>query len=403
VITGNQGLVKQLNKWLVLNTIRQKKGVSRAEVARVTGLNSATVSNLSGELLAEGLIQEFGHGQSRGGRRPISLQVNPAGLFAVGVEIQPWAVTALIVDLVTRVVTRRVRPLGPDLSVERTVGAIVECVKEVLQDAQIPTDRQAGIGVATPGLVDHHSGIVRQSTPLGWEGVPLKAMLQQRLGLPVLVERDCFAGAAGEVWHGSGQQHRDLVFLLVDMGVGASVVVNRQGLRGAHCGAAQVGHMTVDINGPRCNCGNYGCLEAVASGMALSRRMSAASRLAREPGAPGPERPLDLPSILQASIDGDRQALGLLEEAGHYLGLAVANIINMYDPEVVVIGGAMPLTSPKLFSVMCSTAKARALPLLAGQVRMTLPHFGREACAVGAATLVLERFFEPVQVLAVNK
>lgn len=400
LITGNQGLVKQLNKWLVLNTVRQAEAISRAEVARRTGLNAATVWHLTAELLDEGLIQEVGHGDSRGGRRPVLLRVNPDGLYAVGVEVSAAAVRVLVLDLAARVVGRREWPLLPGAQPEGTAAAIAEGIKEVLKAAEVDGARTVGVGVALPGVMDHRRGLLLHWANLpGWQDVPIQQLLADRLGMPVAVERDAIAAAVGEMWHGAGRGCQDLVFLLVDMGVGAGVVAGGQVQRGAHGGAGEVGHLTVDIGGPRCACGNYGCLEAMASGWALRRRMAAALRLDPGGGEAGEQEP-ELAAILAAAEAGDPVALPLVEEAGRYLGLGLANVINAYDPELVVLGGTIPLASPRIREVMLATARARALPILTGKVRVVLPHFGPDACAAGAATLALERFFAPVRVVS---
>lgn len=357
MITGNQGLVKQLNKWLVLNTIRQSHRISRADVARETGLNSATVSNLTTELLSHGLIQEWGSAVSRLGRRPVMLGVNPSGLFAVGVELQARGIRLVVTNLVADIIVRAEAPLREGAEPGAVAAAIADSVTQALTHINIPPAKLAGVGIAVTGLVDPQTGVVLQSANLHWHQVPLKALIQKHLALPVLVERDALAGAMSELWYGAGRSHHDLVFFLIDTGIGAGIVIDRQIRRGAHGGAGEVGHMAIDSHGPRCNCGNDGCLEACASG----------------------------------------------PDASRYLGLALANIINLYDPDVVILGGAIPLADPALCETMIAAATSRALPILACDVSITLPHFGPDACAVGAATLVLERSFEPVQVVAAGK
>jgi hypothetical protein len=243
MITGNQGLVKQLNKWLVVNTIRQSHRISRADVARETGLNSATVSNLTTELLNDGLVQEWGSATSRLGRRPIMLGVNPSGLFAVGVDLQSRRIRLVVTNLVADIIVQSEAPVPDGAEPVAVAAVIAERTKELLSQTNIPPAKLAGLGIAVTGLVDQQAGVVLQSANLGWHQVPLKALLQKRLDLPVFVERDALAGAMSELWYGAGRSDRDLVFFLIDTGIGAGIVVDRQIRRGAHNGAGEVGHM----------------------------------------------------------------------------------------------------------------------------------------------------------------
>jgi glucokinase-like ROK family protein len=391
VVTGNSDLIRQLNRSLVLDLIRRQGPISRADVKRITGLNFTTVTNAVNDLVTEGLVQEVGLGTSSGGRKPVLLTLNPTARYVIGCELQSTLLVIGLFDLTGRLVAQTEAPKAPGTSPEETVARINGAIDAVLAQAQINKTRVEGLGVAAPGPLNSRTGVLL--TPpnmIGWRDVPLREMLEGATGLPVVLEKDGNAAALGEVWFGAGQGVRDLIFIIVDAGIGGGIITGGHLYRGRHGGAGEIGHTTIDIDGPRCSCGNYGCLEAIASGFALSRKAGEAirrgveSELTEESG---------VNELLTAAAGGDKLATDLLDDCGRTLGIAVANIVNMYNPELIVLGGRLAQHSVTVLNRAQELGRNRAFSVLSEDVQIVTSALDDQFLLAGAAALVLAGLF----------
>lgn len=406
VVTGNSELMRQLNRSLVLDLIRRQGPISKADVRRITGLNFTTVTNAVNDLAADGMVQEVGLGSSSGGRKPMLLTLNPTARYVLGCELQSTKLLIGLFDLTGRLVARSEQPKVPLTTPDETVERIVAGIHQVVAEAGIGLEKVEGLGVAAPGPLDSQRGVLL--TPpnmVGWHNVPLKAMLEAATGLSVVVEKDGNAAALGEVWFGAGQGARDLILIIVDQGIGAGIISGGRLWRGSHSGAGELGHTTIDIDGPRCSCGNYGCLEAVASGFALARkaveaiRRGVRSSLAEVMEAHGE---IGITELLAAANEGDKLALDLLDESGRTLGIAVANIVNMYNPELIVMAGRLAQESSLVLQRARELGTARAFSVFADEVRIVQSALGSQFLVSGAAALILSRLFSgPAELAAV--
>ncbi|HWI65961.1 MAG TPA: ROK family protein [Symbiobacteriaceae bacterium] len=397
VITGNSDLIRQLNRSLVLDLIRRQGPISRADVKRLTGLNFTTVTNAVNDLVAEGIVQEVGLGSSSGGRKPVLLTLNPTARYVIGCELQSTLLIVGLFDLTGQLLAQTEEPKDPATSPEEVVASIEKAITALLAQEQVDRKKVEGVGVAAPGPLNSRTGVLL--TPpnmIGWRDVPLREMLEQATGLPVIVEKDGNAAALGEAWFGAGQGVRDLIFIIVDAGIGGGIISGGHLYRGRHGGAGEIGHTTIDVDGPRCSCGNYGCLEAVASGFALSRRAGEAIRRGVESvleahGAD--ETAIGVDQLLAAAEQGDKLAADLLDECGRTLGIAVANIVNMYNPELIVLGGRLAQHSDVVVSRAQDLGRNRAFSVLAQDARIVTSALGDQFLLSGAAALVLAGLF----------
>lgn len=397
LVTGNSDLIRQLNRALVLDLIRRQGPISKADVKRITGLNFTTVTNAVTDLVGEGLVQEIGLGNSSGGRKPVLLTLNSTARYVLGCELQSTELVIGLFDLTGRLVAQVQEPKDPATSPQEVVERIKDGVRRVLLEGEVPRVRVEGLGVAAPGPLDSRTGILR--TPpnmIGWRDVPLRQMLEQALDLQVVVEKDGNAAALGEAWFGAGQQVHDLVYIIIDAGIGAGIVSGGHLYRGKQSGAGEIGHTTIDIDGPRCSCGNYGCLEAIASGFALARKAGEAIRrgVATQLAQYGDgEAAFGVPQILAAAEAGDKLALDLLDECGRTLGIAVANIVNMYNPELIVLGGRLAQHSPVVLGRAQELGRSRAFSVLAQEAKIVPSALGDQFLVTGAAALILAQLF----------
>lgn len=377
VRTGDQGLVKELNKGIVLNLLLRHSPVSRAAMAKMSGLNKATVSALVDELTAEGMVVELGPGESSGGRRPHLLMLNEQAGLVAGVDLGVGYLLVVLMDLRAAVRWRRRVTwdctVGPEVCLEQ-VAALVE---EGMASLTAGPRGLLGVGVGVPGLVDHGQGRLLFAPNLPWEGVDIAALLAPRLGVPVFVDNEANAGAVGELWAGCARGVRNLVFLSAGIGLGAGIVFDREVYRGAGGVAGELGHTTIDVTGPLCRCGNRGCWELYASETALLSRI----------GAPSIE------AVVEAARAGNKAAAGALEAVGMYLGVGIANIINAFNPALVVIGSSIAGGGHFVLDPARRAVEQRALAHPRAGVQVVLSALGAEACAIGAGALVLQEQF----------
>lgn len=399
-VKGNQELVRQINQSLILDAIRRYGAISRAEIARVTGLTTGTLSNLTAGLIASGLVKEVGLGTSSGGRRPTMLQLEASARHTLGISLAIDYVTCLLLDLTAQPVIRRSAPLGDDKSPGTCADLIADLAREVLAAAGMKAEELLGVAVAIPGTVNAEEGLVIYSPNLKWHNVLFGPMLEDRLGVRPLLENDANAAVFGEYWCGATKDSSYSVFIFADYGIGSGFVINGEVYRGRDRAAGEFGHMTIDVHGLQCHCGNRGCLGMMASGKAIVRRV----REAMDAGTPIPalagraSGEVRLQDVLQAAREGDPTCLRIIREAGEYLGVGIANLINLYNPASLVLGGMLALEAPGYWEAAAESASQRLYPVFQNQVHLLLSTLGPDVPAIGAGSLVISQLFRPLRV-----
>ncbi|HYG58036.1 MAG TPA: ROK family transcriptional regulator [Symbiobacteriaceae bacterium] len=391
-------LIRAINKQRVLRLIRSKGPLSRADASEQTGLTRPTISAVVSELLEEGWVEEMGTGESSGGRPPILLRFSPRARFVVGAELSAGHVRAVLSDLGGHVVRRvkyRVESSDPEVEMLRVENAVRELLSDLPLSAKpVPV---AGVGLGITGMVDPRRGIWHYSPHFDVKDMPVVARLEQRLVLPVWIENDARAMAWGEHSFGAAREIDNLVYIRVGVGIGAGMIIGGELYGGAHEGAGEIGHTLVDHDGTRCRCGNYGCLETVASATAIARR--AVRRIQQGQ----PSRIVDMvegdlertigTTVIEAADEGDGLARETLAEAGRYLGIAAGNLINLLNPTMIVVGGGTARAGSLLMGPLREAAMARALPSLREKVQILQTPLGEDSCPLGGAALVIEELF----------
>ncbi|NGZ77859.1 ROK family transcriptional regulator [Saccharibacillus alkalitolerans] len=404
-VTGDQALVKKLNKSIVLDTIRRNGPLSRTDVSERTGLNKATVSNLTLELLEQKLVEETGLGASSGGRKPLMLLFNGAAGCAIGIELGVTLVKAALTDLKGGILLERSAPLGrhdPDTA----FAVILEAVRPLLEEAPDTPHGVVGIGIGVPGMVDE-SGTILYAPNLGWEGVDLGARLEKEFGVPVVVDNEANAGAAGEREYGAGRHVRHLVYVSAGMGIGSGMIIDGQLYKGAWGYAGETGHMSIESDGRLCSCGSRGCWELYASERAYAYAPAAggsaegsgdADVRARDAASPSSLPALTTPELAEYARQGDAATLEMYREIGRRLGIGVTNLVNGFNPEKIVVGG--PLTEAKewIEPAMLATIAERALPYHRRELAVSFSELGSRSALLGAAHLAVSQFLGRVRV-----
>jgi predicted NBD/HSP70 family sugar kinase len=377
--------IRDINRQFVLNYIRDREPISRADLARATELQRSTVSTIVEELKTEGLIEEIGAGASTGGRRPTMLRLRAAGAMTVGVDITPTRTTVVTSDLVGRVIARaQVENVArPDEMTAR----VIERVREMV--AGDGSGKIADVGVSLPGLVDPDTGRAIYIPFFRWRDWAIAEEIEKATGLKVQVDNDANAAALAELWFGRPEvsDSRDFIITLVADGIGTGIVFDGQIYRGERGAAGEFGHMIVGEGGPvACSCGNRDCWEAFAS------ERAAVARYLKNTGAADEESEgVAFGEVVDRALGGEQAAINALTETAHYLGIGISNLIVGLSPETVVVGGtitrAWPIILPSLEETIMRSIR-RGLPS-ARIVASTLS----EPTLMGSISLVLARKF----------
>jgi glucokinase-like ROK family protein len=391
--TGDQALVREINLSIILNCLRETSPLSRAKMAEITGLNKTTVSSLVRELTARQFVREIGFGSSEGGRPAVMLELNPDAGCIIGMEIGVDFILAILTDFKAQVLWRHREDTNLAKGQEAILAKALDIVRQALAVGESTHSPVLGIGVGIPGLVDVSSGTLLFAPNLKWHDVPLRDIFSRKLDVPAFVDNDANVAALGERYFGAARHSKDFIYLSTGVGLGGGIVLDGQLYRGIGGYAGEIGHMTVTSDGERCNCGNLGCWETLVSQMALFSRV----RKAVEAGNASrvsqlvegrPER-ISIPIIVKAAEEGDEVARQALEETGVYLGIGIANLINAFNPELVIFGGVMSLASNYLLPAIERTLEGRSLAWPRQMVRVRASSYGPDACVMGGVALVL--------------
>lgn len=389
--------VKLRNRATVFRVVRDVGPIARIDLARQTGLNAATVTNIVEELLAAHLVEETGQGTSRVGRRPIFLEVNPSARLTLGIDVARDAITGAIVDLAGRIIERFHEPAGPWLDGAAVLNTVSDMVQRLLT-ALPARDRHTllGIGIGAPGRVSFRSGRYLAPPAYGaWDGLALCQEIAARFSVPAFFDNNGNTSTLAELWFGAGRGIANFALLTVGTGVGGGLVLDGDLYHGAHDLAGELGHMTVNLAGPRCACGNYGCLEMYVA----VPRILAAVRAALAAGEPSLLRAtgrsadaLTLDDVFAAGRDGDALAVRVLADVTRHLAAALVNLLHAFDPELVLLGRDLARAGELLLTPVRQEVQRRAMAMMRENFRLEVAALP-DAPVVGAATLALRDFF----------
>lgn len=402
-LKSDRTLMKQSNQQLVLQLIQGRGPISRKDIAQITGLSPASVSGITGELIDGGLVQEVGEAEAdgRAGRKAVLLRLNARAGFVVGVKYSIRAIDAVVTDLDANVLYALEVPFAfadkarqhEENSVPAAVVSVtVQTIERLIAEAGVDPSKLLGIGVAINGIVDSAAGISRTAPHFGWRNVPIAAPLAKRFGIPVYLENDARALAIAEQWFGAGRGADTFMVLAAGYGIGGGFVVHGKLHRGALGGAGEFGHLPLLPGGPVCSCGKRGCLESLAAEPAIVRHAQEALR-AGEDSVLANVPALTPEAIAKAAEAGDALARRVLGEAGRWLGVGLAGLVNVLNPELIVITGEAVHWGRAYFEPMEASLRAQAFDGLADVVRIVTEPSGNEIWARGAACVVLGTLF----------
>jgi len=383
---ATSGTARDINRRIVLNLIRKHQPISRADLARQSGLQRSTVSSIAEELIGERWVTEGAMGHLPRGRKPTFLHVNDERAGIIGINIRPFRTSIALAALDTRFLTQESMPTGDDP--DRFMDDLIERIVNLMKAH--PEITYEGIGVALPGRVDSSSNRLVFAPNLGWNSLDLKGPLERATGLPVQLENAANACALAELWSGRHPESiRNLIAVTISEGIGVGMILNGQLVSGATGLAGEFGHVTILENGPLCKCGNRGCWEVCGSNSAAVRFYTETDSRSR-PGKKQTAKP-SFEDILHLAGQGDRKACEALDRMAHFLGAGLAMLMTGLAPEVIVLVGEVTRAWKRLGPIVNGVVKRR-LPIPVN-TRIVPTDPDTEPRLRGTIALVLQKHF----------
>ncbi len=394
MVAASRDLVREINQFHILNAIRIAGAISRVEIARITGQSRATVTNITARLIVENLIYEKEtEDRSRRGRKRVLLALNPDAAYVVGVKLSAYRISCAVTDIQADVKSSVNMPVRTsERPVKFVADLIEEGIRHCIAEARIDLSQVSGIGLGIPGFVDSRSGVCFW-TPLYQKGdVPLKDLIQKRFQIETLIENDTNTVTLAHQWFGEGKGIDNFLVVTIEDGVGMGIVVNGQLYRGARGIAAEFGHVVVDPNGRDCRCGKKGCIEAYASNFSILDEAQAAI----DKGEWHHERVPDLrfEEVVTAAQSGERNLQNIFTNAGTFLGMGLAGLIQIFNPSKIIISGEGVRAGNLMFQSLRRTIRLHTNPALYDASEIVIQKWRDTDWARGAASLVLQELYK---------
>jgi predicted NBD/HSP70 family sugar kinase len=378
---GTLGWLRDRNRERVVGALRERGHISQSEIARMTGLSRTTVHTLVSELKDSGVVHEVETGvpDFRGGRPAVLLMLRDSSLAVVGIDFGHSHVGVAVANIGHDVLAERRCDLDVSHDAKAALDTATRMVDEVLTEARVERKSVIGAGIGIPGPLDRALGAAGSATILpGWTGIRIRSDMRDRLAMPVEIENDANLGALAELTWGAGRECSNFAYIKAATGIGAGLVVDGRLLRGASGTAGEIGHTTLDESGALCYCGNRGCLETVASGPAILHLVGQ-----------GDDGTLTLERVIELAAEGDVRCRRALSDAGREIGVAVAGLCNLINPERVIVGGLLSRANDVLLQPLRESIRRHAVQAAAEKVEVVQAVFVERAELLGALALAL--------------
>ena len=394
----DKSIVNMANKVNILRILWESQCIYRAEIARMTGLSQPTVMKIVDEFIDRGLVNISGKGVSSGGKPPLMLEFKWDAYYIIGVDINEYRIEIVLMDLGFHVVDTRIQDNREIDTSETILKRLVEEIMFLLGNHPDKKERILGIGVGIPGIVDAQRGVVVNSTELNWKDVKVKEYLLQYFEGKITIEDSTRALALEEKILGRGRNVKNFLCLSLGSSIGSALVMNGELCYGSSSASGQIGHMAVERRGEACSCGNYGCLDLYASGRAIQLE---AKKIVREHAESqitdlvyGDPEKVDLNIVFEAVMGNDSDALAILEKAADYLAMAVAGIINLTDPELIICEGKICRECDIFMKMFKKYIRRRRMRYVGREVEIIISDPKSYMSSFGSASFILERFIQ---------
>lgn len=400
-------MMREMNRFLVLNCVREQGPIARVSIAQRTGLSRTTVSSIIETLIKEGFVREGSllDAAPTGGRRAILVHFNADAGYILGVDAGRTHFTVIATNLAADILARHSGPFdaarGPDICLPELVREL----RAFTQREGIAWDRIIGVGLGIPGPMDARlRKLILPPRMPGWDRVDIRQILRRELNVPIYLDNDANMGAFGESRFGAGRKVSELAYIKVGTGIGCGLVINGVVYRGSRGSAGELGHVTIDSDGPLCECGNRGCLETLAgapvigcdavTGASLNRRRErdGLPPLDADPVA-SDHTPMDVADVVRAALAGDAASRAAIDHAGELIGIALASLINLFNPSLVLLDGGVARAGDLLIHPVVQAMKSRSLSAASASARVAAGALGDSAIALGGVATVIDAAF----------
>lgn len=397
MIKGSFELMKQLNISVVLKAIMSNGALSRAEIAKITGLTPASITNITKELMEKGYLVQSRIGESSGGRPPIILELNPDARHIIGVNIGVGKIEVVISNIAAEILAKKSMDLeNQDRSKDNILRLIISLIKELIKESCINEEKIIGLGIAMHGIVNANTGISEYSPYYGWSNIDIKKEIEKKLPYPIFVDNDVRAMALGESWFGTAKGIKNFIVINVSNGIGAGIIIDNKPYYGINYSAGEIGHIFVKDYGEKCNCGNYGCLETMASNNNIVQKVIKSLKDGNQSCLleKNDIEKINIRDVCNAAKENDKLALSAITEAAGYIGIAISNLINILNPEYIVMVGELFKDNYYAIQIIEKSIKEKALRLSSENVKIAESSLKEDAATIGAVTLVIKELFE---------
>ena len=378
----DHNLMREINRLRVLNLLRREGSLSRTELARETGLDAKTITNVTSGLLNKKLIISDSYEESGGGRPRELLRLNNGLKYSLGIYLGAREIRGVLVDLKGKIIREKAKALNGAQELNHVLSIIKFLKKELIHS--IPAFKLLGLGFVIPGIIDKERRKIIQASNLPYlEGIDIKDRLKKIFKIPIEIEDSSRAMALAEKWFGKAQDIDNFVFIDLGVGIGCSIISSGRLHYGESLSAGELGHTIVDMNGSRCRCGHRGCLEKIASTSEIVRKASAS-----------PGRSLNFEQVMKLNREGYKRIQKIINDAGYYIGVGVSNLVNLLNPSHLIIGGEFSEAGDILFNAIDRAMRRYTVSSSYNVVKVIPTILGEKGGALGAATLILKKVFE---------
>ncbi len=383
-VTGNQQLVKQINKTLVLEKVMNEAPISRAYIAKELGLNKGTVSSLVSELIDEHLVFETGPGESSGGRRPVMLTFNKDAGYAIGVDLGVNYILSILTDLKGNVV-REIYQHITNTEYENVFSIIKKSINDLIESAPDSPYGIIGIGIGVPGIVNNQ-GEILIAPNLHWENVQLKEQIEKTFNLPVVIENEANAGAYGEKLFGAGKDFNNMIYVSAGIGIGVGIIIDGELYTGNNGYSGEMGHTIIMVDGKKCSCGSVGCWELYASEKALLEHVKEKHIINSEC--------LTIEMLIEEAEAGNDAIIEVFKEIGKYLSVGINNIIKTFNPQQVIIGNRLAMLQKWIEVPIQEFIQKHCKQFLQEDLSVEFSALKKHSVPVGVSALSIEHFLK---------
>jgi glucokinase-like ROK family protein len=392
---GSPQYINKLNKIRILNIVREKGQISRAEISKLSKISAPTVTRIVDSLINdEQLVREIGMGESSGGRKPTLVEFSGFDNYVIGIDIGTTHIDGILSNLNAEILEEVRIETHLEEGFESIIDRTVEVICNLRAHSKVAGKKILGVGLAVPGLINRYENIIEISPDLHWEYIDLKKILREKCDLPLKFDNVTRVMALGELWYGIGRAIKYFAVINIGYGIGAGIIIDGKPLYGPFGMAGEFGHMTLDKDSTiRCECGNLGCLEALASGNAIAQcardRLSKNSHSILNEMVDGNLSKINAQIVAEGARKGDKLAVDIFNNAVDYLGAGVSSLINLISPQMVLVGGGVAQSEDLIFDQLRKVVDERTIKTRTRKINIQPVSFGMQAATKGAVALIL--------------